>query len=348
MKYVYSLILPLLIAFFGISYEIAAHENKPTSPLICMRQQVINKKASEIEAKIKRDYYIRMGLIGVVVARMGYLAWDRCLRSYVFPTPEELLKKVLAEKALKELAQAQKELKQLEIVKEQQASENITQEQVLNPKLPKITWHEWAQHNLTKEQIGTALKNKTIALSRFIAATGFQTGMGLVMQGVYSRLNYPNTLRWYVCTQVSYVRVIENIKETMLLLQDTSLDVEHITQNRQLLQDLCYLLVLDGEKIAGYMTYKTKQLDVERKMLAERAVYHFITFYNSSLKRIHELVGVETNYNALISEIDAFAQELKRYLRHFAVVEGETDEERYVVGEMSQQSLMVGLVASLF
>ncbi len=277
-------------------------------------QKKIDQHAISIEKKVTRDYYIRLALVGIVAARVtyGFVTW--------FNTPHN--------KVTENLIPVEKPKESIEIPK-------ITWGEWAHNK--KVAWVDWGKFVVSKENI----QKQAIDLGKFACMSGFQTGMGFVMEGVYGKLNYPNTLRWYICSHVPYTATVKVIKDML------AADQTHY--NTLLLQEACNRLVLDGEKICGYMTYKTKQLDIEEQQIAERTTRHFFNYYNEFLKRLSDQLACDVvDYSAIDTMLISFETDVKRQLKLFFYIEGETDEERAMIGERIKRSLVIEHIATLF
>lgn len=280
-------------------------------------QEKIKQHAVAIEKKVTRDYYVRMALISMVAARIAYAGFTW------LNTPIE---------------------KPIDLIQPKKAD------------VPKITWGKWARnvktswinwgaHLISKENI----QNSIISAGKFGLATTFQMGMGSVMQGVYTKLNYPNTFRWYICSHVPYIKTIEYIKTTIATLQDQSLTLEQINYNKQLLQEACNRFVCDGEKLCGYMIYKTQLLDIEEQQIAERTARYFCNYYNEFLQRMSDQLACEVvDYTILDTMLTSFETDIKRQFKLFFYLEGETDEERAMIGERMKRSIIIDGIAGLF
>jgi hypothetical protein len=281
-------------------------------------QKKIKQHATAIEKKVTRDYYVRMALISMVAARIAYAGFKW------LNTP--------VEKPIDLIQQPKK----LDVPK-------ITWGQwVCNVK---TSWINWGAHLISKENI----QNSMINAGKFGLATTFQMGMGSVMQGVYTKLNYPNTFRWYICSHVPYIKTIEYIKTTIATLQDQSLTPEQTNYNKQLLQEACNRFVCDGEKLCGYMTYKTQLLEIEEQQIAERTTRYFCTYYNEFLQRMSDQLACEVvDYTILDTMLASFETDIKRQLKLFFYLEGETDEERAMIGERMKRSIIIDGIAGLF
>jgi hypothetical protein len=282
-------------------------------------QKKIDQHAISIEKKVTRDYYIRTALVGMVAARIayGFVTW--------LNTPHVKI------------------------------DENLipTQKPKDATEIPKLSWSEWACNKKTawidwgKYVVSTEnMQKQAIDLGKFVCANGIQMGMGFVMEGVYGKLNYPNTLRWYICSHAPYAATIKVIKEILVPLQESSsLTLEELF----LLRAACNRLVTDGEKLCGYMTYKTKQLDIEEQQIAERTTRYFVTYYNEFLKRLgDELAFNVFDYNTIDTMLTTFETDIKRQCKLFFFIEGETDEERAMIGERMKRSLVIEHIATLF
>jgi Na+-transporting methylmalonyl-CoA/oxaloacetate decarboxylase gamma subunit len=269
-------------------------------------QKKINQHAQEIEKKVARDYYLRMALVGMVAARIAYagFVW--------LNTPHEEKNLITPEKPT--------------------VDPNITYWQWMCDVT--TSWVNWGSHLVSKESIQHGLVN----FGKFAITTTFQTSMGFVMEGVYGKLNYPNTLRWYICSHVPYTATIKMMKE---MLQEEHCD-------KQLVQELCNRLGADGEKLCGYMVYKTKQLEIEEQQIAERTTRYFFTHYNEFLKRLSDQLASDTvDYNSLDSMLTSFETDIKRQFKLFFFIEGETDEERAMINQKMKLSF-IGHAATLF
>ena len=313
MKYVRVCLASLLfVASTLFSYQIRL-----------LDQKKIDQHAVGIEKKITRDYYVRLALMSMVAARITYglVTW--------LNTPHE--------KKSENLIPVQKKEESIE-------APQITWGEWAHNK--KISWINWAKYVVSQENI----TKQAIGLGQFMVTNSLQTGIGFVFEGVYGKLNYPNTLRWYICCHVPYTATIKVIKEMMQPLQDYSLlTPDQLHYNQQLLQESCNRLVSDGEKLCGYMTYKTKQLDIEEQQIAERTTRHFITYYNEFLNGFSDQLASDTvDYNALDSMLTSFEADIKRQLRLFFYIEGETDQERAMIGERVKRSLLIEQIATLF
>lgn len=277
-------------------------------------QKKIDQHAIAIEKKVTRDYYVRMALVGIVAARVAYagIKW--------LNTPIE------------------------------KKSENLipVQKPKDSPEVPKISWEEWAcnvktswvnwgKHVVSKENV----TKQAIDFGKFACGNVMQTGISFVMEGVYGKLNYPNTLRWYISSHVPHTATITVIKGMLI--------PDQMSNNRLLLQEACDRLVCDGEKICGYMTYKTKQLDIEEQQIAERTTRYFFNYYNEFLQRFSDQLASDTaDCTVLDTMITSFEADIKRQLKLFFYLEGETDEERAMIGEKIKRSMVIEHIASLF
>jgi hypothetical protein len=286
-------------------------------------QKKIDQHAIAIEKKVTRDYYIRMALVGMVAGRVAYagITW--------LNTPFE------------------------------KKSENLipVQQQKDSPEVPKLSWEEWAcnvktswvnwgKYVVSKENV----KKQAIDFGKFACGNVVQTGISFVMEGVYGKLNYPNTLRWYICSHVPYTATIKVIKELLTPLQDqSSLMHDQVCYNKQLLQEACNRLVYDGEKLCAYMIYKAKQLGIEEQQIAERTTRYFFNYYNEFLQRLSDQLASDViDCAALDTMLISFEADIKRQFKLFFYIEGETDEERAMIGEKMKRSLVIEHIASLF
>ncbi len=304
MKYVHIFLSSLILS----SSCLPAYAISP------LNQKKIDQHAAAIEKKVTRDYYLRAALVGIVAARVayGFVTWMN--------TPHQQI--------AENLIPVPKPDASIEVPK-------ITWSEWADKK--KVAWVTWGKYVVSKENV----TNKAIDLGKFACNSGFQMGMGFVMEGVYGKLNYPNTLRWYICSHVPYTATLKVVRE--MLTSDQS------DYNKQLLQEACNRLVLDGEKICGYMTYKTKQLDIEEQQIAERTTRHFVTYYNEFLQRLSDqLVSDVVDYNIIDTMLTSFETDVKRQLKLFFYLEGETDEERAMIGERVKRSLIIEHIATLF
>ena len=295
-----------------------------------LNQKKIDQHAISIEKKVTRDYYLRMALVGIVAARVAYgvTTW---VHVNFFKKSENLIPENLMP------VEESKDATQIPIEKPKESIElpKITWSEWVDKK--KVAWVTWGKYVVSKENV----TNKAIDLGKIACAYGFQTGMGFVMEGVYGKLNYPNTLRWYICSHVPYTATLKVVRE--MLASDQS------DYNTLLLQEACNRLVLDGEKICGYMTYKTKQLDIEEQQIAERTTRHFFTYYNEFLQRLSDQLACNVvDYNTIDTMLTSFEADVKRQLKLFFYLEGETDEERAMIGERVKRSLIIEHIATLF
>ncbi len=317
MKYTHIFLSSLIL----ISSCTNAHQIYQIRPL---DQKKIDQYAVAIEKKVTRDYYIRTALVGMVAARIAYglVTW---LNAPHIKVDDNLIP---AEKPKNSTA------------------------------VPKITWTEWAcnkktawidwgKYVVSKENI----TKQAIDFGKFACNSSFQMGMGFVMEGVYGKLNYPNTLRWYICSHVPYTSTIKVIKEMLLPFREdqSALTLNQTCYNTRLLREACNRLVIDGEKLCGYMTYKTKQLDIEEQQIAERTTRYFVTYYNEFLKRLSdELMFDLCDCNTIDAMLATFETDIKRQFKLFFYIEGETDEERAMIGERMKRSLVIEHIATLF
>ena len=294
-------------------------------------QKKIDQHAAAIETKVTRDYYLRVALVSIVAARIAYMGIN-----YFNSTHDKVPVNVPDASS-----------QNVEVP-------NVQAEPIAVPKITweewthnqKLSWVKWVKHVVSKENV----TNQMIGLGQFVVINSFQTGMGFVMEGVYGKLNYPNTLRWYICSHVPYTATIKVIKEMVVPLQDPlPLTPEQVPYNKQLLQEACNRLVGDGEKLCGYMTYKTKQLDIEEQQVAERTTRHFFNYYNEFLMCISAQLACDVvDYNILDTMLISFETDIKRQLKLFFFIEGETDEERAMIGERVKRSFLIEQIATLF
>jgi hypothetical protein len=140
---------------------------------------------------------------------------------------------------------------------------------------------------------------------------------------------HPDTLRWYCHTYAPYESTTQLMKETIVTLQDQSLDAAAMRNNKQTLTDSLDRLVRYGESICAYMAYKTKQLDEYESPVAERAARGLFKFYNAWLMTISAQCNRDNpDYDEINRLITAYEMVMATQLKHFYAIEGETEAEK--------------------
>jgi hypothetical protein len=280
-----------------------------------LSSESIDKKAVAIQSKITRDRYLAYAAGTIVAARAVY-----SLSPYWSP-----LQRFFGETPA---------VHNIPVI-DKVADLSVPQEASVTPD---ISWGQWfgdglsaVKQNMTIENALKFTKDSLFSIGHYGLATCAQNGIGLVMAGMYKRLMYPDTLRWYVHTHVPYKMIIKGMKDGLV---DPSLDSLDIAYNKQKLHDSCFLLACYGESMCAYMTYKTKKLDAQVQPIAELAKNRFLGFYNDWLRRMMSQLDQEIiNNDEVIKLIQLYEKELTYRLRHFAILEGETEDQMCAIEE---------------
>ena len=79
---------------------------------------------------------------------------------------------------------------------------------------------------------------------------------------------------------------------------------------------------------------------------SERTTRHFFYCYNEFLKYISDQLAKDNiDCNSLDTTFTLFETDIKRQLNLFFFIEGETDEERAMIGERLKRSLLIEQIA---
>lgn len=153
-----------------------------------------------------------------------------------------------------------------------------------------------------------------------IAQAGIGGASSMIASRICDTFIHPDTLYWYIQSYAPYRLTISLMKK------------QHIIDSNNFLSILYNRLVHQNEAICAYMIYKSKCLSDEEKELAQRAAQTFFKTQQYWLQHIATQLKADVIDNqtldALLSEYeDAFRVQIN----HFAMIEGETLQERYTV-----------------
>lgn len=161
---------------------------------------------------------------------------------------------------------------------------------------------------------------------------GLSIGGFVMISKMGEKFAHPDTSYWYVNTYAPYKRTIMLMQERLVMLQDPQLDQMTILAHKEFLHTLSERLVRQGKLICGYMTYKTKHLDIEEKAIARRAVNCMVKSQNDWLSRINAQLHMENqNYGDISKMLAAYSADITAQLNYFSVVEGESPYDRSVI-----------------
>ncbi len=154
-----------------------------------------------------------------------------------------------------------------------------------------------------------------------IAQAGIGVAGSVIASRICDRFIHPDTLRWYVHSHAPYMMTISIMKK-----QQESIDSKkflHLLHNR---------LVRQAEAMCAYEIYKCKHLDDEEKEIAQRAVRTLFTVQQYWLHCIAAQLKSEViDYQELHTILGQYEAEIRLQLNHFAIIEGETLEDRHAV-----------------
>jgi len=157
-------------------------------------------------------------------------------------------------------------------------------------------------------------------------------GSSIFISKLCEKFAHPDTLRWYIHTYAPHYLTIKMMKDHLSHLQGSSLDEKQVKMSNELLQLLYAQLVRQGLSICAYITYKTKHLDEEEKIIAERLKVLMLNSQNSWLERIGvQLAADNRDYQEITKLITAFEADIASQINHFSVVEGESMEDRIMI-----------------
>ncbi|HEX4068594.1 MAG TPA: hypothetical protein VHX42_00710 [Candidatus Babeliales bacterium] len=173
-----------------------------------------------------------------------------------------------------------------------------------------------------------------------LVQAGVSLGGGIVISNICNTFIHPDTLRWYVHSHAPYVLTLTMMKQQIVVLQDDTCEADQKLEAQKLLHLLYDRLVQQSRLMCAYMTYKTKQLDDEEKEVAQRTLHILIDVQNNYLFGIaQQLKATVVDYQELEKMLCKYQKDSNSHVNHFAVIEGETIEERYVVKQRVKRSL---------
>lgn len=286
------------------------------SHALVLDHAAIDKKAEEIERKVKRDRYIVYGLTGLSFAYQLSVLYHEL--SKVGATSGANLADTSGAAAIVPAKPINKDFFVVRHLKNMGNSFISAGEYLL------CTQSGWIA---------------TMQLFLGVGSTQFISKM-------CENLRHPDTLRWYTRSYAPYQVTIKLMKEQLTTLQDPSVTQEQADISLKLLDLLYDRLVRQAESISAYMTYKTKHFDDEEKIVAQRAKEITLKTHERFLASIaakmysHPAVKFEDrddtfasliDYAALNTLLDEYKAILRTHSVHFAMIEGETYYDRSVV-----------------
>jgi hypothetical protein len=172
-----------------------------------------------------------------------------------------------------------------------------------------------------------------------IMQSGVSVGGFFIICEMGKKFIHPNTLRWYINAHAPYDITIKMMQERLVELQDPSLSLEQLRINNEMLHLLYDRLVRQGESMCAFMAYKTKRLDDDEKIVAERSKVLMLKSHNDWLQCINvQLQSDNRDYNVLSTLLDAYKNMIQAQADNFAFIEGETGQERRAIKERKKMS----------
>jgi hypothetical protein len=162
-----------------------------------------------------------------------------------------------------------------------------------------------------------------------IMQSGVSVGGFILISEMGKKFVHPNTLRWYINAHAPYDITIKMMQDRLMELQDESLREEQQRINNEMLHMLSDRLVRQGESMCAFMAYKTKRLDDDEKIVAERAKVLMLRSHNHWLQCINtQLQSSDRDYKTLNILLDAYKNAIQAQADNFGFIEGETGRER--------------------
>jgi len=162
-----------------------------------------------------------------------------------------------------------------------------------------------------------------------IMQSGVSVGGFILISEMGKKFIHPNTLRWYINAHASYDVTIRMMQDRLVELQDPSLDQEQLRISNEMLRMLYDRLVRQGEAMCAFLAYKTKRLDDDEKIVAERAKVLMLRSHNHWLQCINtQLQSSDRDYKTLNILLDAYKNAIQAQADNFGFIEGESGRER--------------------
>lgn len=279
-----------------------------------LNQAFIDKKALEIEKKMKQDRYIMYGLTGMAIA-YGVYQWMPVLITCASPkstlpvTIENTTDAGEKQKPIEKLSMTQSLKKAMHGVKDG------TCEVFHDLFCTKESWLSFFQY--------------TISL----------TGAGIINQ-VTEKFMHPDTLRWYIHNHAPYYMTVKMMKERIADLQDPLLDAEQYRVHDKMLSLLYNRLVRQAHFMCAYIDYKINYIEGAEKTIGKQVQQSIIKIHTQLLADIRQKLNFQEDpdFNAaemhdvnlfLLDQcLDKYHNALDAQINHFALTEGETKKER--------------------
>lgn len=287
-----------------------------TFPCELLTQKEINQQALIIEKKITRDRYIVYGLTALTIANELH-QWAPLINRLLFGPLAPVV--IAPQEAPQQNTQLSEKLSFLQSCKSHVTSfcSNTAQSCKDGVHFLFCTKEGWA-----------AMMQATVTL-----------GSGIVVSNICNTFIHPDTLRWYVHAHAPYALTITMMKEQIDILHNAS-EAQQKVNTQQFLHILYDRLVRQSTLMCGYMVYKLKHLEDEEKEVGQRAVRILIAAQNCYLHSIAQQLHAEVvNYQALEKILSKYEEDTNSQVNHFAIIEGETMDERYIVKQRVKRSL---------
>ncbi len=162
-----------------------------------------------------------------------------------------------------------------------------------------------------------------------IMQSGISVGGFIIISEMGKKFIHPNTLRWYIHAHAPYEITIKMMQERLAELEDPSLSEEQLRISNEMLQLLYDRLVRQAESMCAFMAYKTKRLDGEEKIIAERSKVLMLKSHNDWLQCIKvQLQSENRNYQVITKLLESYKNMIQAQANNFGFIEGETGTER--------------------
>ena len=146
------------------------------------------------------------------------------------------------------------------------------------------------------------------------------------------RFSHPDTLRWYVHSQAPIMQTLVLMEKELLKMNLSVLNQEQLNQSQARLEMLYEQLVHHAEIMCAYSMYKIKVLEPQDREKAKKITDLMISMHNQRLKSIKDDLYPSNHYfSALDSLIASYKDDIRTYINHFALVEGELLHEKIFV-----------------
>lgn len=149
-----------------------------------------------------------------------------------------------------------------------------------------------------------------------------------IVQKIEQQFYHPDSLGWYINTQVPYIKTLIGIKDIVKKMESGVIDLRAKQHNYDILCALCEQLIVQAEDVCAYIAYKTNLLEGNQKVMAERTGRYLLNYYNEAFAQIGIALGrAEVDYNEIKRILALYQSELKYQRKIFSAIELESTEK---------------------